>query len=150
MSQLTNKVIKKSQDVFLGDLKALLEMLSAKVEHLDNTLGTVQHAIEETELKINHNQLEVINELNNRVKNSGTLVLSETEMVTKIFSGLKIYLDPRDLAISIPIALDSIWEHRITEAWLEAVKPDDVVFDVGSNNAYYGALAAQKANRKSS
>ncbi len=113
-------------------------------------LGTKIDRNYETQLSINHSHLELLNEIRDRGKNSGSLVLSEKEMVTKIFSGLLMYLDPRDMAISIPIALDGIWEHRITAAWLSVVGPNDTVFDIGSNNGYYGALAAQKTDKKKS
>jgi FkbM family methyltransferase len=94
--------------------------------------------------------MEVIEEINKRVKNTGVMTISESEIVAKIFSGLKFYLDPRDIAVVPHLVLDAIWEHRITTAWLAAVKPHDVVIDVGANFGYYAALAAQLTDKKHS
>jgi FkbM family methyltransferase len=118
-----------------------------------NELGGVNatvNELHEAQMAINHNHLVLLNEVRDRVKNSGTLVLSDKEIVTKIFSGLIMYLDPRDMAISIPTALDGIWEHRITAAWQSIIESHDTVLDIGSNNGYYGALAAQKTDKKDS
>jgi FkbM family methyltransferase len=110
----------------------------------------MNEAIQERELEINHNLVTRLDALDRKVSNGATLVLSPTEMVTKIFSGLKIYLDPRDQAVSIPLSLDYVWEHHITTAWLKCLRPTDTVFDVGANFGYYGVLAAQNTARKSS
>jgi FkbM family methyltransferase len=52
--------------------------------------------------------------------------------------------------VSVPLALDYVWEHNITTAWLKCLRPTDTVFDVGANFGYYGLLAAQKASKKNS
>src|ERR1700744_5610690 len=104
-------------------------------------IETSAGSIIETLLAINHGLLMIGNETNNRLKNSGTITISENEILTKIFSGIKMYLDPRDLSIAPHIALDSIWEHDITAAWLKVLGADDVVVDIGANYGYFGALA---------
>lgn len=130
------KIVRGTRDRFLGTLRHDVRKLGRKVDDINSML-----------LSINHNYSLILNELHDRQKNSGTLVLSETELITKIFNGLKMYLDPRDLAITPHLALDSIWEHRITAAWQIALKPGCTVMDIGSNNGYYGALAAHKMGR---
>lgn len=82
--------------------------------------------------------------------NSGIVYISDKEIIAKIFTGLKIYLDPRDLSVSPHLALDGIYEGNISNAWLSVVKPSDTVFDIGANFGYYGALAAQKTDKKKS
>jgi FkbM family methyltransferase len=124
-----------------------LNTIKLRIEDLHNKVGDAERALRTTQLEINHYQSSVLTELKDRAKNSGTLVLSETELLTKIFSGLKMYLDPRDRAITPHLALDGIWEHRITAAWLKVLKPGMTVFDIGANNGYYGVLAAQKAGK---
>jgi FkbM family methyltransferase len=124
-------------------LHTLSQNIHAKIEESER-------ATREIQLGINHDQTVILDEIKNRVKNSGTLVLSEREMISKIFSGLIMYLDPQDMAIAVHIALDGIWEHRITAAWLALLQPTDTVFDIGANNGYYGALAAQKTDKKQS
>jgi FkbM family methyltransferase len=119
-------------------------------KRLDAKITASEKAIQGTQLAINHDHSLILEELKQRTKNSGSFVLSEREMITKIFSGLKMYLDPRDVAVVPHLVLDSIWEHRITAAWLSVVKPHDTVLDVGSNFGYFGALAAQKTDKKHS
>jgi FkbM family methyltransferase len=124
--------------------------ISDSLDSLEQRIGGMDEAIRHTQLDINHNQTTILNRINDHVKNSGTLVLSESLMLTKIFSGLKIYTDPRDVAVAPHLALDTIWEHQITSAWLAVVKPTDTVIDIGANFGYFGALAAQNSDKKHS
>lgn len=143
MSSMAKDFLRKSRNTLLGSVINSIELL-------DKRIDAVHQEIQATQLKINHNHLLILDEMNRRMKNSGTIQLSETEILTKIFSGLKMYLDPRDVAVVPHLALDSIWEHRITAAWLAAVKPNDIVLDVGANFGYFGALAAQLTDKKNS
>lgn len=128
----------------------LRKELKETERRLDEKITASERVIQDTQRAINHDHMVILEELKLRTKNSGSVVLSDHEMVTKIFSGLKMYLDPRDVAVVPHLALDSIWEHRITAAWLSAAKPKDIVLDVGSNFGYFGALAAQKSDKKHS
>ena len=139
MALMVKDIAKKSRDTLFGSILHAIASLRDQVRD-----------VKEAQLKINHNQLLLQQEILARVKHSGTVYLSEREILTKIFSGLKMYLDPTDLAITPHLALDGIWEHRITAAWLSVIKPTDTVLDIGSNNGYYGALAAQKTDKKKS
>ena len=78
-------------------------------------------------------------------KNSGTFRMSDTEIVAHIFSGIKIYLDPKVISVTPHLSLDHIWEETITNAWLRVIRPGDTIFDLGANFGYFGALAAQYA-----
>lgn len=134
-------------------LRARLSAISGKIRGTDSINDHISRAAEDIrdrDLQINHNVLALLDRLDRKLSNGATLVLSPTEMVTKIFSGLKVYLDPRDQAVSIPLALDYVWEHQITTAWLKCLRPTDTVFDVGANFGYYGVLAAQHSAKKSS
>lgn len=146
MDNMIKLGMKKSRDKLFSVVINSLNNLTEKFDALDTKVD----AVHDSQLAINHKHLELLEEVKARVKNSGSLVLSETEVLTKIFSGLKMYLDPRDMAITPHLALDGIWEHRITAAWLSVVKPHDTVLDIGSNNGYYGALAAQLTDKKKS
>lgn len=147
MANVVKRIAKKSRDSLL---KGVLDAVHDTNNDVQQKLQAVERSVHETQLKINHTQATLLEEIGRRVKNSGTITLSETELLTKIFSGLKMYLDPRDLAITPHLALDGIWEHRITAAWLKVVQPDFTVIDIGANNGYYGALAAQYTDKKKS
>lgn len=139
MSKTVKAVVKRYRNRLLGNIS--------------QSLGEIKELLRVASgerLNINHHQLEVLNETNQRLKNSGTLVLSSSEIVTKIFSGLKMYLDPSDIAVVPHLALDAIWEHHITSAWLATIRPQDTVVDIGANFGYFGILAAQKTDKKKS
>ncbi len=149
MSIIRSVAYKTREKWFSGVYRSLQELKQA-VRALEDKVAASERAINETELSINHSQMQVINEIDKRVKNSGVITLSDTELLVKIFSGLKMYLDPRDHAITPHLALDGIWEHRITSAWLKVMQPNFTVLDIGANNGYYGALAAQHSDKKHS
>jgi len=143
MAGITRKVQNKLLSNVIAELRAVSDRMVEKVSNSERVIQDTQRAI-------NHDHMVILEELKQRTKNAGSIVLNEHEMVTKIFSGLKMYLDPRDIAVVPHLALDSIWEHRITAAWLSVVKPTDTVLDVGSNFGYFGALAAQNSDKKHS
>jgi len=143
MAGITRKVQNKLLSNVIAEIRALSDRVIEKVSNSEKVTL-------DTQREINHNHMVVLDELLGRTKNSGSIVLNEREMITKIFSGLKMYVDPRDIAVVPHLALDSIWEHRITAAWLNVVKPTDTVLDVGSNFGYFGALAAQNSDKKHS
>lgn len=143
MTNVIKKSVKKVRDTFMRDVMKA-------VDDVSDDLKSTRAEIRETQLAINHTQLQLLKETNDRVKNIGTIVLSETEMISKIFSGLKIYMDPRDIAVAPHLALDGIWEHRITAAWLAAIKDTDTILDIGANFGYFGAIAAQLTDKKKS
>lgn len=88
----------------------------------------------------------LLNDLNNNTSVS----TGKNEILVKLFNGLKIYLDTRDLSVTPHLALDHIWEPNITKAWISLVKPEDTVMDLGANFGYYGLLAAAKTDKKNS
>ncbi len=132
-------VVRRSRSKLLGGTPETLHSIDGRLE-----------ALEHAQAEATNKQLHLLHEVYENTKNSGALVLSPTEIIAKLFSGLKMYLDARDLAITPHIALDAIWEYQITAAWIKAVKPHYTVLDIGSHNAYYGILAAQKTSKKQS
>jgi len=128
----------------------LLAPIMSAFEEASHHVDLVESSLRETALQINHKQLLLLDEIHERTKNSGIIHLSESEILIKIFSGLKMYLDPRDIAVVPHLALDAIWEHRITAAWLKTVRYHDTVIDIGANFGYFGALAAQLTDKKKS
>lgn len=143
MVSMVKDLAKKSRAKVFGDVHEAIRGLYDK-------LIAVENALRETQLNINHSQAQHLEEIEKRVKNSGIIHLSDEEIIVKIFSGLKMYLPTRDHAITPHLALDGIWEHRITAAWLAVMQPQFTVLDIGANNGYYGALAAQHTDKKHS
>lgn len=82
--------------------------------------------------------------------NNGLLYADKNEVIVKLFNGLKIYLDTRDISLTPHVALDGIWEQSITTAWIKLLKPKNVTFDIGANFGYFGLLAAHVGDKKSS
>lgn len=142
MNHRIKKVIKGSWSRLIRDTTESISQMQTRLEAVENSQKDVLW-----QMKQYH--VEVVSELS-RVKHSGIIYLSEKEIVAQLFSGLKIYLDPRDIAVAQHMALDAIWEYRITNAWLNVLKPTDTVIDIGANFGYFGALAAQKTDKKRS
>ena len=77
----------------------------------------------------------------NKVKNSITVKTGETEALTTLFTGQKIYVDTRDLSVAPSLLIDGFWEPEITHVFRKHINPDSVVFDVGANFGYFGIVA---------
>lgn len=106
-----------------------------KTNNIQNTLNEVQNTI---------------NALSRRPIPPQTVNIDQRTLLTKIFTGVKIYLDPQDLSVAAHIAVDGIWEKQITKAWLAVLKKDDTVLDIGANFGYFGILAGQFTDKKKS
>lgn len=88
MDNVIKSSMKKSRDKLFSNVSASLKKIDQKLTELQGDVKSVH----DSQLAINHEHLERLNEIMQRGKNSGTLVLSNEEIVTKIFSGLKMYL----------------------------------------------------------
>lgn len=141
--------IKKFRNKFLNNITEAINQLDKKVEINSSELENKIDAINKLQIQTALYQPAIHNEII-RVHNSGIMNVSETEVVAKMFTGHKIYLDPKDVSVTPHLALDGIWEGDITKAWLSVVGPNDVVMDIGANFGYYGILAAQKTDKKKS
>lgn len=114
---------------------------------LENQLDLIGRHLKD----LNERQIRAENslrEISSRISKVQTLPISEHEVLTKIFTDLKMYLNPEDMAVAAHIALDGIWEKEITRAWLAVLKTEDVVLDIGANFGYYGLLAGQFTSKK--
>lgn len=101
----------------------------------------------ETVRRLEQKQDQSFLKLSNDINNSGTYKISETEIIVKIFTGAKMVLDPRDIALVPHIVIDHEWERNISNAWLTVAKQKDIVIDIGANFGYFGLLAAQQTQR---
>ncbi len=82
------------------------------------------------------------------IKNGMTVNTGQTEALTRLFTGQKMYVDTRDTSFSPHIMFEGIWEKEITGVWRTQIRPDDVVLDVGANFGYYGLIAAPDLDLK--
>lgn len=146
MGNIAKQAIKKSRDRFLSVVLASLSGVHAKLDMLLSQTNDACHEQSEANARLHVQSTE----LREHVVNSGTLRISDKEIIAKTFSGLKIYLDPNDISVTPHLAMDSIWEYHITRAWLTVINRNDVVIDIGANFGYFGALAAQKTDKKKS
>lgn len=131
----SRKTIKQYRDKVLG-VGHRLDGLQRSIQDLSER----QTRVEENLRQINH-----FNATNYQAQ---SLRLADNEVLTKIFTDLKMYLNPEDMSVAAHIALDGIWEKEITKAWLAVLKSDDTVLDIGANFGYFGLLSGQFTNKK--
>jgi FkbM family methyltransferase len=77
----------------------------------------------------------------NMAKNSNAVPTGENEILTRIFTGQLMYVDPRDLSVSPHLIMSGEWEMGITKIFRQCINKDSVVFDVGANSGYFGVVA---------
>ncbi len=108
--------------------------------------------IEEKQEIIATQQVDFYNKFSSQIKAQGSTILrtSDKEIVVKVFSGVKMVLDPKDISVTPHLALDGVWEHDITGAWLNVLKASNTVLDIGANFGYFGLLAAQQTHSSKS
>lgn len=124
MKQVARKILKKYSDRLLKSTNSKLDEIYQEVAHIKADINHLNFSMTEEKPRL--------------------IPISERLIIVKMFSGLKICLDPSDVAVVPHLALDGIWESAMTKAWQKVLKPDQVVLDIGANFGYYGLLAAQR------
>lgn len=135
-----------AKDIIIKSRDKMFAKLVKSIDDLNNRVDEIKHH----QLNIDERNEYRYRDLSEMVRNSGILQVSQNEVVVKLFNGLKIYLDTRDISVTPHLALDSIWEYNITRAWIDVVKRHDVIIDIGANYGYFGILAAQQTDKKDS
>lgn len=77
----------------------------------------------------------------NLAKNGMSAYLGEHRVVTRLFTGQKMFVDTRDMSLAPHLILDGFWEEWITRVWRMCVRVDSVVIDVGANFGYFSVVA---------
>jgi len=76
------------------------------------------------------------------VKNSQTIVISEREAITRLFTGQLMSICPTDISLAPHIMLNGgVWEPANTDLVHKLVRDNNVVMDVGANFGYFGIVA---------
>lgn len=78
----------------------------------------------------------------NAAKNAAWYPVSATEIVTRLYTGQLIAVDPRDASVAPHLILRGEWEIEVSQHFRSLVRPGDVVFDLGANFGYFGLIAA--------
>ncbi len=131
-----SKIRRAIQRVRTNLLSDKLTVIETKVAEIHHSNGVLHHQVAQIRAKTDPS------------RTYGAYQMSPTETVTQLFNGLKMVLDPRDIAVAPHIILDGIWEDPITKAWLSLLKPGMTVFDIGANFGYFGLLAAQAVGKE--
>ena len=84
-----------------------------------------------------------------KVKNGIAINTGETEALTTLFTGQKIYVDTRDLSVAPSLLIDGYWEPEITSVFRKHITAESVVFDVGANFGYFGIVAGTEVGNGS-
>jgi len=140
IKKIANYTLRKVKEKTVSELEHNVADLGVKLERAQTENNRLI-----SELTIEQRQRE-----DSRSPFGGVFQISAKEVVTKIFSGFIMYLDPRDIAVVPHIILEGIWEREVTMAWLEVLKrrSDAIVLDIGANFGYFGLLAAQNLDKK--
>ncbi|MGF1599838.1 MAG: FkbM family methyltransferase [Acidimicrobiales bacterium] len=67
--------------------------------------------------------------------------LGDHQVLTRLFTGQKLYVDSRDASVAPALILDGRWEPETTEVFLSLLRPGDNVIDIGANVGYFGIIA---------
>lgn len=72
-----------------------------------------------------------------------SLVTPKKPVLLNDCQGSRMYVDPRDQAISRFLMLDGVYEPEETKMFKDTIKPGMVVLDIGANIGYYTLIASK-------
>ena len=70
------------------------------------------------------------------------MYLGNDTAITRTAYGHKLFVDTRDISLTLHLLLDGDWEHWIATVVRRTVKPGMVAVDIGSNCGFYSLLIA--------
>lgn len=83
----------------------------------------------------------------NIAKNSSSVFMGGTEVLTRIYTGQKIFVDTRDVSESPHLIMEGVWEEEISKVFQRLINEGDTVFDIGSTYGYFGVVAGTKLRK---
>ncbi|MGI9612905.1 MAG: FkbM family methyltransferase [Acidimicrobiales bacterium] len=89
---------------------------------------------------IRHVQNQTLVELN-RLQNAQSSYVGDNQVLTRLFTGQKIFVDSRDISVTPALILEGRWEAETTDVFLGLLEPSDTVIDIGANMGYFGLIA---------
>lgn len=125
---LASHVLKLEKMVLQGHLN-----FNNAMQNLDTLIRDVGHRL---------------NQLNDRVASnsaawSRVAVNAGNDLwLTRILDRFLMYVETRDMSVAPYLVIDGRWEWAMTQAFIERLRPEMVVVDVGANYGYYTLLAA--------
>lgn len=132
-------MIREIRDRIFSETTKTLAIIASQTDAINKDLSALKGYTEYTQERAYR-----------KLTNSGSIQTGPNEILAKVFSGLKIYLDPTDMAVAVHIALDGVWENNISRAWTNIIGEHDTVLDIGANFGYFGLLAGQFTDKKNS
>lgn len=83
-----------------------------------------------------------------RLRNGQATYLGDNQVLTRLFTGQKIFVDSRDTSVAPALILDGRWEGETTDVFLSLLRPSDTVIDIGANLGYFGLIAGTIVDRE--
>ena len=71
------------------------------------------------------------------------IYLGHDRLLIESRTGLRLYLDTRDIVLTPLLALKGDWEPEVTHALRRVIRPEMTFIDVGANVGYFTLIAAQ-------
>lgn len=125
---LATHVVKLEKMVLQGQ-----QNLNNAAQYLDNLIREASHSV---------------NQLNDRVASNSAawsrvaVATGNGLWLTRILDRFLMYLEMRDMSVSPYLVIDGRWEWAMTQEFIERLRPEMTVVDVGANYGYYTLLAA--------
>jgi len=76
-----------------------------------------------------------------------SIYMGNNRILTKLFDNSRILLDSRDLSLTPVISLLYIWEPAVTKLYLDLLKEDSIILDIGANVGYFSIIGARKSRK---
>lgn len=81
------------------------------------------------------------------LKNGQATYLGDYQILTRLFTGQKVFVDSRDVSVSPALIMDGRWEPETTTALMGLLQPSDCMIDIGANFGYFGLIAGTVIDR---